>query len=322
MADGYMMPTGGRAPGRGFSRFVEGLKRGQLDARQAEMDELQMQGMREDREYLRGQRSREARVQAMQDEYAQFSNDLNKALGAYMQSQGANYKPLVDLYNSRYPSESKLSVTRNEDGTFNVGPVSADGKPLGKPGKASFDEFGMLAYTMRNPDLYFQNKLKKEDQKGRFAESERGVLDTATGGFRPHGKGVGGGKPSEIDKHLRLLTNDAVAVLQSHFGGRFEGGMWFPDEENRDVAMNAIEMAADLVKEGESPQRAANIASTKAKAGALPKSRRTSAPAPGAAGRPPADAEAYYKVLREHPSNKGVSDEELRAYVNQKFQAQ
>lgn len=309
---------------RGVARFTEGLRAGLFDARAARRDEMQMEGMQEDREYLRGQRDRESKIQALQDEAMSFSKDIKNALGAYMASAGANYQPIVELYNKRYPSQYKLSVSRNDDGTLNVGAVDEAGKPVGKMNKATFDEFGVLASTIANPDAYFQNKLKHIDQKGRFSESERGITDTATGRFAPHGRGMGKKTKEQIEseKFQRLLTNDAVSILQSHFGGRFEGGMWFPDEENKGVAMNAIEMAADLIKEGEQPQRAANIAAEKAKQGALPKSRRTAAPGTAAPGKQPSDPDSYFKALRSAPQNQNISDEELRAYVNQKFQTQ
>jgi len=318
---GMRMPTGGNYPGRGVGRFIEGVKAGLSGGRQAEMQELQMEGMREDREYTRGQRTRQSKLQSMEDQQKEFSKTLEKSLGVYVASNGAQYQSLVDTINSISPDGSKMAVSRNKDGTFSVAGVDAGGNPIGTPSKISFDDLGKRAYMLKNPEVYFQHVFKTQDQKGRYAESERGVLDTASGTFKPHGPGTKKGKVDESAKHQRLLTNDAVNILQSHFGGRFEGGMWFPDEENRDVAMNAIEIASDLIQEGETPQRAANLAAAKAKQGALPKSRRTAAPGANPS-QPPKDAESYFKALRSAPQNQGVSDEDLRAYVNQKFQAQ
>lgn len=309
--------------GRGVSRLLEGVKAGLAGGQEYAMREQQMEGAREDRDYLRGQRARQERLQVQQDEEAAYSQEINNALREFVGSGGTKYQKAAELLNKFNTNpDSKIGISRNEDGTFIVGAVDLEGKPIGKPNKFTFDDLGKRLYAMSKPEVYF----KGMDQKGRYNESERGVLDTATGGFRPHGPGIRGSKinkeAEEARKFQRLLTNDAVAILQSHFGGRFEGGMWFPDEENRDVAMNAIEMAADLIKEGEQPQRAANIAAEKAKAGALPKSRRGTNGAAPATGKPPSDPESYYKVLRAAPENRDVSDEELRAYVNQKFQRQ
>lgn len=298
--------------GRGAVSFTEGLRAGLFDARAARRDEMQMEGMQEDREYLREQRNR-------QSDEANFNQEINNALREFMGSGGTKYQKAAELLNKFNDSpDQKIGVSRNDDGTFNVGAVDLEGRPIGNPSKLTADDFGKRLYVMSKPEAYFKNV----DQKGRYNESERGVLDTATGGFRAHGPGI---KKGEIDpsvKHQRLLTNDAVSILQSHFGGRFEGGMWFPDDENKEVAMNAIELASDLIKEGESPQRAANIAAEKAKQGALPKSRRTAVPGATAPGKQPVDPESYFRALRARPENKGVSDEELRAYVNQKFQRQ
>lgn len=299
--------------GSGAVKFTEGLRAGLFDARAARRDEMQMEGMQEDREYLREQRGRQSKE-------SNYNQEINNALREFMGSGGTKYQKAAELLNKFNDSpDQKIGVSRNEDGTFNVGAVDLDGNPVGKPQKFTADDFGKRLYTMSKPEAYF----KSIDQKGRYQESERGVLDTTTGGFKEHGPGMRKGKEDPAAKHQRLLTNDAVSILQSHFGGRFEGGMWFPDEENKDVAINAMEMAADLIKEGEAPQRAANIAAEKAKQGALPKSRRTAAPGSTAApGKPPSDPESYFKALRASPKNKDVPDEELRAYVNQKFQRQ
>lgn len=309
--------------GSGAVRFTDGLRAGLFDARAARRDEMQMEGMQEDREYLREQRERQSKTQGRQDDEAAYNQEINNALREFMGSGGAKYQKATELLNKFNDSPNqKIGVSRNTDGTFNVGAVDLGGNPVGKPSKFTADDFGKRLYAMSKPEAYF----KGVDQKGRYNESERGVLDTATGGFKPHGPGMKKGEVDPSAKHQRLLTNDAVSILQSHFGGRFEGGMWFPDEENKDVAINAMEMAADLIKEGEAPQRAANIAAEKAKQGALPKSRRPAAPgapaATAASGKPPSDPESYFKALRASPKNKDVPDEELRAYVNQKFQRQ
>lgn len=410
MARGYGMSY----TGRGVGRFLEGVKAGLGGGQEYAMREQQMRNTEEDREYLRGQRSREARMQVIQDEFAQFNLDLRKALGGYVSSKGANYQPVVDLYNTRYPSDHKLNVIRNDDGTFNIGTVDAEGKPTASPGKATFDEFGMLAYTMSNPELYFQNKIKREDQKGRFRESDRGVLDTASGTFKPHPPGLGmkGGKQKPVRYPQRTMVLDAGDIIKSDqelsqlskedqdalaFNTAARAQALLAEQPGIDAATamsQALEEEAQNIAPGEKREflgmdwlardvapayrdrrksigmsgRPANTPNAPADRpiriqndddfNRLPPGtlftgpdgvpRRKPGAAPGAAlpgtvpppaqrkvgqtfdtprgpmkwtgtGWMPTDAETYFRALRERPENNGVSDADLRAYVNQKF---
>lgn len=286
--------------GRGFGRFLEGVKAGLGGGQEFAMREQQMRNTEEDREYLRGQRERETRLQGQQDEDAIYSREINNALREFVGSGGAKYQQAAELLNKFNANpDTKIGISRNEDGTFIVGAVDLEGNPVGKPNKFTFDDFGKRLYAMSKPDVYF----KGMDQKGRYNESERGVLDTATGVFKEHGPGTRKrmGKVDPATKHQRLLINDATNLLLKKFGGYIdgEGNLAFADDANAEMGMNAIEMAADLIKEGESPQRAANIAANKAAQGALPKSRRTAASSPNAAPGAPGSTAAKIPPLEQ-----------------------
>ena len=57
-----------------------------------------------------------------------------------------------------------------------------------------------------------------------------------------------------------LKATDGIKVLQSRYGGRFEGGMWFPDEKNRDVAVRAHTAFEKRIASGMTPMAAADAA--------------------------------------------------------------
>lgn len=84
----------------------------------------------------------------------------------------------------------------------------------------------------------------------------------------------------------RLTQKDGIIhVLQPRYGGRLDGGVWFPDEGNRDVALRAMQIYEQLTSDhkGLSPIAAATQAAQQAERehamGTLPIGR---APTPGA----------------------------------------
>jgi hypothetical protein len=45
-------------------------------------------------------------------------------------------------------------------------------------------------------------------------------------------------------------------VIMPRFGGRFEGGLFFPEEANKDVATRATAIAGQLIRGGMDPEAA------------------------------------------------------------------
>lgn len=388
--------------GRGAVSFTEGLRAGLFDARAARRDEMQMEGMQEDREYLREQRNR-------QSDEANFNQEINNALREFMGSGGTKYQKAAELLNKFNDSpDQKIGVSRNDDGTFNVGAVDLEGRPIGNPSKLTADDFGKRLYVMSKPEAYFKNV----DQKGRYNESERGVLDTATGGFRAHGPGMKGGKQKPVrypqrgmvldagdliknDQDLSQLSKEDQDALAFNAAARAQALLAEQPGIDAAAAMSlALEEEAQNITSGEKREhfgfdwlardvaptyrdrrkaigmsgRPANTTSAPADRpihiqndddfNRLPPGslftgpdgvlRRKPGAAPGAAspgtvpppaqrkvgqtfntprglmkwtgtGWMPADAENYFRALRTRPENNGVSDADLRAYINQKF---
>jgi DNA-directed RNA polymerase subunit K/omega len=93
-----------------------------------------------------------------------------------------------------------------------------------------------------------------------------------------------------------LKAKDAIVhVLQPRYGGKLEGGMWFPDEANKDVALRANQLLEQFSSNGVPPMEAAVQAVEKAErekaAGTLPigkapkKAAESTSPASDAGGK-------------------------------------
>lgn len=55
-----------------------------------------------------------------------------------------------------------------------------------------------------------------------------------------------------------LKAKDAIVhVLQPRYGGKLEGGMWFPDDANKDVALRANQLLEQFASSGVQPMEAA-----------------------------------------------------------------
>jgi len=74
------------------------------------------------------------------------------------------------------------------------------------------------------------------------------------------GAGGGGSGPlpssqaaSRIDNRVKMAIDK---VIMPRYGGRFEGGLFFPDEANKDVATRATQIAGELVRRGMAPEAA------------------------------------------------------------------
>ena len=80
------------------------------------------------------------------------------------------------------------------------------------------------------------------------------------GGKGGLGYAVGSPEWKRIVDHNKSLNKVARDIIQKNYAGHFEGGMWFPDEENKEVALNAMDIAAEKRKRGVPPDRAAREA--------------------------------------------------------------
>jgi len=61
-----------------------------------------------------------------------------------------------------------------------------------------------------------------------------------------------------------LTQKDGLAVLKERYGGKFEGGVWFPDEKNKDVGLRAMQIYEQKVSTKIPPVEAAKQAAEQA----------------------------------------------------------
>lgn len=91
------------------------------------------------------------------------------------------------------------------------------------------------------------------------------IYSKRTGDKKPEAaSGVNGGTPkpgpraqARVDDRVKMAIDK---VILPKYGGRFEGGMFFPDEANKDVALRATELAGNLVRQGVDPEAAGSQA--------------------------------------------------------------
>ncbi len=97
--------------------------------------------------------------------------------------------------------------------------------------------------------------------------SQRTGLPRAADGVVAPGAAPGGTPGSRrAENHVDDRVKMAIdKVILPTFGGRFEGGMFFPDEKNKDVALRATQIAGELIRGGMHPEAAGVQAVERAK---------------------------------------------------------
>ena len=99
-------------------------------------------------------------------------------------------------------------------------------------------------------------------QADKFAHTTDGDIystrtgNPAAGGINPGAGGTpppGSGRAKKIDDRVKMAIDK---VIMPKFGGRFEGGLFFPDEANKNVALRATELAGQYVRGGMDPEAA------------------------------------------------------------------
>lgn len=184
-------------------------------------------------------------------EQKSFARVLDMAMGNFHNS--GDPSPLQELYNKRYPDGGDIQIGRNDDGTYNIIHTDESGKPTKQAG-LSQDQISMMAFGMRDPGKYLEHrnnvaaagaKQKGELDKLTHEYGLKAGLERVKADPAGTGKGVAG---SKADKEGRLRVQQGLGVLQSHYGGKFEGGVWFPDDSNKDEGFAAQTIMETLVR--------------------------------------------------------------------------
>lgn len=85
---------------------------------------------------------------------------------------------------------------------------------------------------------------KKGPQAGQRIPAAGGIgtPDTPAPGSKAAGR---------IDDRVKMAIDK---VIMPRYGGRFEGGLFFPDEANKDVATRATQLAGEMIRQGTDPE--------------------------------------------------------------------
>jgi hypothetical protein len=256
-----------------LNRFMGGLRRGFTDRREREFADERLAGMKSDRMYTEKERTRQDRINAVQDQATMFSNELQQAAGRVIATGGADYRAPIDTYNAKFPSDTKLDAVRNEDGTFDMYSVGADQvkKPIKQ--KMSLKDYVQGWHALSYPKLYAEAALKGGSQeryattvsdgvsyttdkttgkvtkqgepvvKSEYTESDRGILDKKTGKFNPHPDSIRKAKVDRADaneKEARLLANAAWGQLGANGMINFSGDAADRAAENAELTMQVF----------------------------------------------------------------------------------
>lgn len=233
-----------------------------------------------------------AAAERQPDELALARNDLSARIGDAVQRQAAtvwNVLKMGDTARARKMlNDSQLLIPGERVSDFKLEDLEV---PDGKGGKTRAKFMTMIpespgAPPKRIPVAQLEalsnrygakyekvgNSLVRVDANGTATplyESEQymsvpensSVVSKRTG-LPPAGAAAGGVMPSPSAARKETTHQDTRVkmaidkVILPKYGGRFEGGMFFPDEKNKDVAVRAITIAGELVRAGMAPEAA------------------------------------------------------------------
>ena len=272
--------------GYGFGQMVQGMSRGldDIERRQQEEEDRQYllkRRQRDDTQWEQGQEDRRYRLQRQritdqrQDqqyrvakEQQDFIRSFDNAMRRYAFTNGADYSGLVDLYNNEFHDGYTINARRDRKGQYSVEFLDRDGRLVGKKDGLTFDQFGELAISMRDPQKWLEAKqqamAKEEDRdfelrKLREEYRLKGDLEKTKAQYSG-GKDGGLGLGSAASKEMRQIVGQGLTTLRSTYGGRLDGGMWFPDEANKDEASIAYALMEQRIRQGEQNGQAAALA--------------------------------------------------------------
>jgi len=105
-----------------------------------------------------------------------------------------------------------------------------------------YEGAGEVDHIPDSGDLYY----KKGPKVGQRIPAAGGI------GPRPD-PAPGSNAAKRIDDRVKMAIDK---VIMPKYGGRFEGGLFFPEEANKDVALRATQIVGELVRGGMNPEAA------------------------------------------------------------------
>ena len=101
--------------------------------------------------------------------------------------------------------------------------------------------------------VYQDDEFAVNTETGGLFNKRTGAAPAAAGVGAPAGGAAGRKQESHADDRVKMAIDK---VILPKYGGRFEGGMFFPDEKNKDVALRATALAGQYVRGGMAPEAA------------------------------------------------------------------
>lgn len=147
-----------------------------------------------------------------------------------------------------------------------IQPEKEDGKPIRVPVQqldALAEQFG-ARYEKVGKSLVRISKDGKvtpifsDDEfaatpEGDIYSRRTGLPPAAAGVNVPRLPGAGRKEQNHMDNRVKMAIDK---VILPKYGGRFEGGMFFPDEKNKEVALRATQLVGEYVRQGMDPEAA------------------------------------------------------------------
>lgn len=210
---------------------------------------------------------------------------------------------VIKEYNA-FPDGIQATMARDDKGNAVITVIDEKtGKPLREDTIAGTPE-AEQAYIARvmsavDPKLYLQslqfgetmsNNKKTRDEAERHNKASEGIAaknaDARVTAAEAKALAAEAAAAAKANKPAAgdLKPKDGLSTIQQHFGGRFEGGTYFPDEANKSVALRAQELLEEKLADGGTPMASAKRA--------IEQAEREKATGTLPVGKAPAAAEA------------------------------
>lgn len=234
-------------------------------------------------------------AQRQPDELAMSHDQLRGQIADSIQRQTANVWNALKLGNNDLAvqmfNDSKLVSPGQKVKSFKLesvdGPPGADGQPTkvqyvtgvpegdGQPIRMPVSALERMSQTYGAKYEKVGNNLVRIDSQGKvtpiyetdqmMAVPEGGSVVSKRTGQPPAAGGING-ESAGTSRKATAATDDRVKmaidkVILPKFGGRFEGGMFFPDKDNKDIALRSAVLTEQYIRQDKmDPVAAANKA--------------------------------------------------------------
>lgn len=274
----------------GVAGAPRGARQGTEDREARELRKEARTDRAENRAYLRRQRNFESEEMEYKRQLLTYTREMDQAISKFIMTDGENVQPALGVFNSRYPgADIKLEKTKGKKGETRYNLTGTlQGSPVDVKGLTKEQVLERL-HLSKDPDGWMASqraskaaratqagKMEIVAEKGRqdrLTEKEKDRLERGSVGAGGTGFQPGSVEWKRVQDLNRALKGDARKIIQKNYAGTFEGGIWFPDEANKEVALNAMDIAAEKVQGGMPPDRSAREAVSEADAGGWPRSR-------------------------------------------------